>query len=276
MFDRRKALNPNKKRDCVREFFCHGPRVLLLGLLGLSCVGCENAGQGAVSGAGIGALSGLAIGSLSGNAGKGAAIGAVVGGVGGAVIGDQNRRNSEQAAADAKLAANPPPPPPSPLPPPPLPPPPPTGYVVQTYRTGSSLGRLVGQWRISGVVDDGRGGSLPVYGNASAAVENVYFVRISIHFVDPRTNMPVDGTSVISQDGDRRLEMTNSFSSSPETKKFVGEMDASGSVLNLRQVSPPGTDRQVVIRMSNSPGWTADVWLGQKRLESYSFSPAQP
>ncbi|MBX3378670.1 MAG: hypothetical protein KF805_01125 [Phycisphaeraceae bacterium] len=54
--------------------------------------GCDNAGQGAVSGAAIGALGGLAIGSLSGNAGAGAAIGAVSGAVVGGVIGDQNRR----------------------------------------------------------------------------------------------------------------------------------------------------------------------------------------
>jgi hypothetical protein len=269
-------VNLLTKRNLVGTLFSHGPRgVVLATVLGLGCAGCENAGQGAVSGAGIGALSGLAIGSLSGNAGKGAAIGAIVGGVGGAVVGDQNRRKSEQAAA-AAAAANPPPPPPPSLPPPPMPTPPPTGYVVQTYRTGSALGRLIGQWRISGVVDDGRGGTLPVYGNASAIVENVYFVRIDIHFVDPRTGMPVDGTSVLSQDGNRRLEMTNSFSSSPETERFAGEMDASGSVLNFRQVSPPGSNRQVVIRMSNGPGWTADVWLGQQRLESYAFSPVHP
>lgn len=54
--------------------------------------GCDNAGQGAVSGGAIGALGGLAIGSLSGNAGAGAAIGAVSGAVVGGVIGDQNRR----------------------------------------------------------------------------------------------------------------------------------------------------------------------------------------
>lgn len=58
-------------------------------------VGCENAGQGAVSGGAIGALGGLAIGSLSGNAGAGAAIGAISGAVAGGIIGDQNRRASE-------------------------------------------------------------------------------------------------------------------------------------------------------------------------------------
>ncbi len=56
--------------------------------------GCNNAGEGALSGAALGALGGLAIGSLTGSAGAGAAIGAVAGGVGGAVIGDQNERNA--------------------------------------------------------------------------------------------------------------------------------------------------------------------------------------
>lgn len=59
--------------------------------------GCNNAGEGALSGAALGALGGLAIGSLSGNAGAGAAIGAVAGGLGGAVIGDQNDRNDRRS-----------------------------------------------------------------------------------------------------------------------------------------------------------------------------------
>jgi tetrahydromethanopterin S-methyltransferase subunit C len=73
-------------------------RTLAVVLTGLSLVftGCENAGQGALSGGAVGALGGLAIGSLSGNAGAGAAIGAIAGSVGGAVIGDQNRRANER------------------------------------------------------------------------------------------------------------------------------------------------------------------------------------
>lgn len=60
----------------------------------ITASGCNNAGEGALSGAAIGALGGLAIGSLTGSAGAGAAIGAVSGAVGGAVIGDQNERNA--------------------------------------------------------------------------------------------------------------------------------------------------------------------------------------
>jgi outer membrane lipoprotein SlyB len=69
-----------------------GALVALSGSLFLG--GCNNAGEGALSGAALGALGGLAIGSLTGSAGKGAAIGAVAGGIGGAVVGDQNERNA--------------------------------------------------------------------------------------------------------------------------------------------------------------------------------------
>jgi len=71
----------------------------------LSAAGCNNAGQGAVSGAAIGALGGLAIGSLSGNAGAGAAIGAVSGAVVGGVIGDQNRR-AQQSQQNMRYGGN--------------------------------------------------------------------------------------------------------------------------------------------------------------------------
>lgn len=60
----------------------------------MGSTGCDNAGQGALSGAGLGALAGMGIGSIYGDMGKGAAIGAIAGGVGGLIIGDQNQRNS--------------------------------------------------------------------------------------------------------------------------------------------------------------------------------------
>lgn len=62
--------------------------------------GCNNAGEGALSGAALGALGGMAIGSLSGDMGKGAAIGAVAGGLGGAVLGDQNQRRERRRYDD--------------------------------------------------------------------------------------------------------------------------------------------------------------------------------
>ena len=54
--------------------------------------GCNNAGEGALSGGMLGALAGMGLGSLSGNMGKGAAAGAIIGGIGGLLIGDQNDR----------------------------------------------------------------------------------------------------------------------------------------------------------------------------------------
>lgn len=65
----------------------------LLAAVAFSSTGCNNAGEGALSGAALGALGGLAIGSVTGGSGTGAAIGAVAGGIGGAIIGDQNARS---------------------------------------------------------------------------------------------------------------------------------------------------------------------------------------
>jgi hypothetical protein len=239
---------------------CRGSRRAIASLLAAATLlagagGCSNAKQGAVSGAGIGALSGLAIGSLTGSAGKGAAIGAVVGGVGGAVIGDQNRRKAEQAAAK---------------PPPPAPPPP---AGSSDYLTGQALGRLVGNWRVAGTVEGADGATLPVSGTVRAVADKTYFVRMDIRTVDPRNGQTVEGTSVISQRGGRALDMTNSFSSSPEVKRFTGEMDESGSVFNFAQVDPPGSSRRIIIRASNGTQWTADVWDGNRRVESYTFTP---
>ncbi|HVZ94663.1 MAG TPA: glycine zipper domain-containing protein [Phycisphaerales bacterium] len=78
--------------------------VAALGLSALAVLGsgCNNAGEGALSGAALGALGGLAIGSLTGSAGAGAAIGAVAGGIGGAVIGDQNERNARYAEPEPR------------------------------------------------------------------------------------------------------------------------------------------------------------------------------
>jgi len=75
------------------------PRRLVSSLLALSAIasmgllgGCNNAGEGALTGAGIGALAGMGLGSLGGHMGRGAAAGAIIGAVGGLIVGDQNSR----------------------------------------------------------------------------------------------------------------------------------------------------------------------------------------
>jgi hypothetical protein len=57
--------------------------------------GCNNAGEGALSGAALGALGGMGIGSLYGDMGKGAAMGGIIGGIGGLILGDPNARNMD-------------------------------------------------------------------------------------------------------------------------------------------------------------------------------------
>jgi hypothetical protein len=64
---------------------------------GSLATGCNNAGEGAITGAGLGALVGMGLGALTGSMGEGAAAGALIGGAGGAIIGDQNERNARAA-----------------------------------------------------------------------------------------------------------------------------------------------------------------------------------
>ncbi len=75
-----------------------GAAIAVVALAGMISVqsGCNNAGEGALSGAALGALGGMALGSLTGDMGKGAAAGAVIGGIGGAVLGDQNERRDRR------------------------------------------------------------------------------------------------------------------------------------------------------------------------------------
>ena len=68
--------------------------------VGMTAAGCNNAGEGAVSGAALGALVGMGLGSLSGDMGTGAAAGALIGGAGGAIIGDQNERRERHDRND--------------------------------------------------------------------------------------------------------------------------------------------------------------------------------
>jgi hypothetical protein len=229
--------------------------VLLLGAAAIAVSGCSNAKQGAVSGAGIGALSGLAIGSVTGGAGTGAAIGAVVGGVGGAVIGDQNRRKSEAAVASATK------------------PTPTATNAAQPYATGRVLGNLVGEWTVRGSL--GGDATMPVAGTARIVAEKNYFVRIELRFTDPRNGEVIEGTSVISQTGGRGLEMTNSFSSVPQVRRFKGEMDSTGTVFSFAQVDSGESPRKIILRVPGQAGFSADVWDGSKRVETYTFSPAR-
>ncbi|HEY7089676.1 MAG TPA: YMGG-like glycine zipper-containing protein [Tepidisphaeraceae bacterium] len=256
---------------------------MMLGLsallvMALTCSGCNNAAEGALSGGAVGALSGAAIGSLSGNAGAGAAIGAVVGGVGGAIVGDQNRRRSEEMAAMQQA-----PPPPQMA----------TPQVVSSDKTvktttvtkttvtsqypptptSTALGRFVGEWRVTGSIDAGDGRTIPIGGTASGNVDKTFFVRLDLQFIDPRTGEPVIGTSTISQHGGRKLEMINAFSTSPTIKRFDGEADASETTFTFKQVDPPASSRRVIFKTSY-PGFTAEVWDGGRRVESYTFSPS--
>lgn len=71
---------------------------LALGLGAAGMTGCNNAGEGAISGAVLGAGAGAIIGSLTGSAGRGAIIGGAAGAIGGGVLGDQNARNARNSS----------------------------------------------------------------------------------------------------------------------------------------------------------------------------------
>lgn len=206
-------------------------------LAALACGGCSNAKQGAVSGAAIGSLTGLAIGSMTGEAGTGAAIGAVSGLVGGAIIGDQNRRRDEQAGSPTAPR-----------------------QASTTYAAAPTLSNMVGSWDVSGSVTGVGGATQAVSGNATATSDRNYFLRLEISVTDPRTNATVEGTSVIGQDGGDGLSMVNSFSTSPEMRRFEGQIDSSHSIMTFRQVSPAGGSRRVVLRMSGNDRFTAEAW----------------
>lgn len=81
----------------IRTFNRRALIPLMLSVSTVGLIGCNNAGQGALSGAAIGAVGGLAIGSLSGDADEGFIIGAVSGAIVGGVIGDQNARQGSHS-----------------------------------------------------------------------------------------------------------------------------------------------------------------------------------
>ncbi len=221
---------------------------------------CETAGQGAVSGGAVGALSGLAIGSITGHAGEGAAIGAIAGVVGGAIIGDQNRRKHEQAMAASTAPAS-------------------SGTPAMSYDAAGALEKLVGRWDVQGWAQSADGERTPISGSATASADKNFFVRIELRLNHPRGGETIEGTSVLSQNGGRSVTMVNSFSTSPEVKRFEGDLDSSGSIFSLRQVSPNG-NRRIVIRQAGPGTWTFECWEpslggGEQRTESLTFTAAR-
>lgn len=110
-------------------------------------------------------------------------------------------------------------------------------------------------------------------GSVRGVAEKNYFVRLDCSFTDPRTNEAVQGTCVISQTGNRGLEMTNVFSSSPEVKRFRGEMDASGTVLSFTATTGPSAgSRKLIIRVLSDNELKAEAWNGNTRAESITFT----
>jgi hypothetical protein len=53
-------------------------------------------------------------------------------------------------------------------------------------------------------------------------------------------------------------------------------MDSSGTVFDMRQFDPPVSSRRVIIRLFTNNQWTADVWDGANRIESYTFTWVGP
>ena len=84
----------------LREKMIRTGLIVSLAGAGVAVTGCNNAGEGAVSGAALGALIGMGIGSTMGEMGDGAAVGALAGAGLGAILGDQNRRADQRHRSD--------------------------------------------------------------------------------------------------------------------------------------------------------------------------------
>lgn len=234
--------------------------------------GCDNAGQGAVSGASIGALSGLAIGSLSGNAGRGAAIGAVAGGAGGAVLGDQNRRSRENAqAARQPVPVAPPPPTAAAAAPQPAPPP----EMNSWDRDRLQLAKFARPWRVSGwETVDGR--RRFVSGTATGQVDSTFFVRLDMVITDELTGNINRGNVVFASEPGRGMTLNSRFDSSPTAVAFAGSVNAAGDLFTLNEIAPGfgSKGRQVVIRFLNPDNFVADTTNRRtgEQISSLSFT----
>jgi hypothetical protein len=211
--------------------------------------GCDNAGQGAVSGASVGALSGLAIGSLSGNAGKGAAIGAIAGGAGGAVIGDQNRRANERSAQTARSlppAAQPAPAPAAPAP-----------ALSTADRDRLALARLARAWTITGWQTTG-GQRRLVSGTATGSVENAFFVTLDLRVTDQQTGQTNSGDVWFASEPGRGITVNSRFDTSPMPVSHIGTLSADGNVFSFDETTPGVSGRRMIIRFLSDREFVVD------------------
>ncbi len=230
-----------------------GAVLVLAGWLGASLLGgCENAGQGAVTGASVGALSGLAIGSMSGNAGRGAAIGAIGGGVGGAVIGDQNNRNTQaRNQQNARQAA-----------PAPVPitatPPANTAGMTNADRDRLALAKFARNWRVNGweTIDGQR---RPVSGTGVGVVENAFFLRLDMQVTDQQSGQINRGNVVLAADPGRGLTLNSRFDTSPSPAAYAGSVSADGMTFTLDEI---GGGRRITMRFLSLDEFVAEVTGG--------------
>lgn len=216
--------------------------IALLTFLAAGFAGCQNAGEGAVTGAGIGAVTGLAVGSLTGAAGAGAAFGAETGAIMGGVEGGDNAKREKAAEAGAQSYGA-------------------VGQPVPTI-AWSDLAKFVGTWRFIGWIQDpSTGTKTDIFGQMRGEVEHNYFVRLSlVNFKDPRTGQPVTGSTVFGFEPGRGFTMTSAFSTSPATLHFLGSVDGTGSFYTFNQVAPTDpSSRSVTIVFASPNQYTAEV-----------------
>lgn len=243
------TIQPSRRPAKPAPIAIRVARSAALALLTLPILaGCDNAGQGAVSGASVGALSGLAIGSLSGNAGKGAAIGAIAGGAGGAVIGDQNRRANERTAQTARSL-----PPAQPAPAPAAP----TPALSTADRDRLALARLARSWTITGwQTSDGQ--RRLVSGTATGSVENAFFVTLDLRVTDQQTGQTNSGDVWFASEPGRGITVNSRFDTSPMPVSHVGSLSADGNVFSFDETTPGVSGRRMIIRFLSDREFVVD------------------
>lgn len=138
-----------------------------------------------------------------------------------------------------------------------------------SFQTGRPLGEFIGNWKINGWVAGADSERRTVTGTAKSSREKNYFVRLDLSFIDPATGQTVEGTSLLSQDGNREVDLTSWFSSSPAMRHFDGTMSADGKTFDFQG---DATGRTIRLNVINSDKFTADVWSGGTQIESYTFT----